>query len=148
PARTQRIYPPTKITSLSELWSGKDLNTGDLSKQIYWSTRFLLQHRSLIAGFLSHLECFETAVISGRYHDALDTLNSIEAECGVSIWLIDARIALLHRYKGLESQKAYAASVHEAAPRTVPAYVAYYASQRNEDSTAFDRYAARVSDDI
>jgi hypothetical protein len=66
----------------------------------------------------------ETAVFQGEASTAIGALDAIEQELGVSLWLIDARIVTLQRYRGLEVQKEYAA-IHSSAPGTFPGFIAY-----------------------
>jgi hypothetical protein len=148
PAKRVRLYPPPKISKYADLWLGSFLTVNDLATALGWFSAFLTRNLKLIKSFLHHADAYELACLSGSYDAAHEALDQIESELGLSIWLIQARIALLHRSQGLEAQKGYARAIHDAAPRSVPAYIAHYTSWRNEDATSIERYAAHVREDI
>jgi hypothetical protein len=62
--------------------------------------------------------------------------------------LVESYIAVLQRLEGLESQKAYALSIHEALPNSITAFLAHYLSQRNEDAVSFGRFSPRIESHI
>src|SRR5713226_3395993 len=145
PAKRTRLFPPPKIDNYNDLWPNAFLNVPDLLTALSWVAQLLSRHTVSVQCFLHHLSAYELAYLSCDYESAARTLDQIEVELGLSIWLIEARLGLIHRSKGLEAQKQYAQSIQIAAPKSGPAYVAHYASQRNEDSSSMDRYSTRIT---
>lgn len=143
PSKRVRIWPWPKVTNYAKLWPVAPVQTS-LSKNVWWISSFLANHLSLLRKYIAILEDYELAWLSGRYVQAGEHLDEIESASGLSIWLIESRIALLQRHKGLEAQKAYWLTIHEAAPRSLAAFVASYISQRNEETVFLDRFNTRV----
>ncbi len=148
PAKRARLYPPLKITRYVDLWHGSFLAINNLSTAVQWFSSFLGRRVGVIKSFLHNLDAYELAWLSGRYSVASGILDDIESSAGLSVWLIQARIALLQRSAGLEAQKSYVMSIHEAAPGSVPSYIAHYTSWRNEDTTSIERYNTRIRADV
>lgn len=144
PAKRVRIFPPAKITSYQGLRPRSFLATSNLSKQLRWVTEFVRQHAASVRVFLEMLESYETAFLSGDCKTTKAALDAIEDKTGLSIWLIEARILALQRFEGLEAQKNYCRSIHEAIPGTIAAYLANYVGQRHEESVSLERFAATV----
>jgi len=72
-------------------------------------------------------------------------LDSAEITAGVSLWTIELRFALLQHYQGLESQKAFLAEVQKARPQNdIVSFLAYYLSQRNEETTIPARFSRSI----
>lgn len=60
-------------------------------------------------------------------------LGRIEERFGRSIWQIETRLAFEQHFHGLEAQKAYLAEIKAAYRQGLPAFIAHFASIRNED---------------
>src|SRR6185369_15655460 len=116
-----------------------------------WRTRGTLRHcvscpgspvgACLIAGFspkisafLRHKTVYENGLFGGDFKQCARTLDALESELGVSLWLIEARITLLQAEHGLESQKSYSQSIREKTSNLV-SFITFYLSQRNEETT-------------
>jgi hypothetical protein len=117
PAKRARLFPPSKIEGYAGLWPDSFLSIANLPTALSWLAQFFSRHADSIHCFLRHLEAYELASLSGDYEAALLVLDRIQAELGLSIWLIEARIAITHRHKGLEVQKQYTQSIQTAAPK-------------------------------
>lgn len=148
PARRVRVHPPLKITKYDDLCPPSFPAFNDLSKAIRWISGFLSRHLTVIKDYLGYAENYELAYLSGDYDRALLALDELEANLGYSIWLIEARTSLLQRTGGLEAQKSYVRSIHEAIPQSIPAFLAYYTSERNEESVSLDRFVVRMRNRI
>ncbi|NBB16588.1 hypothetical protein GVN21_14590 [Caulobacter sp. SLTY] len=59
-------------------------------------------------------------------------LEDIERRFGTSIWYIETRIAIEQYFNGLEAQKNYLSTIKDEYPKGLPAYIAHFASIRNE----------------
>ena len=148
PGQRARLCPPTKITKWAELWSGSYLTFTNITCALQWNARFLSTRLGQVSTFLTYLEQYEACFFAGKYDAASRILDQLEADLGLSYWLIETKIALLQRSRGLESQKAFANSLIEVIPRTVTAYFLRYVSQRNEEATSIDRFNINLSADI
>jgi hypothetical protein len=143
-----RLYPPARILKYADLWTGAYFTTPDFASLIRWVARNLSVQQELLAKFIGFLKTYEISYLSGRYEDASGILDDIESTFGLSYWLIETKIALLQRLRGLEGQKEYSRSVIEAAPKTVTAYFAFCVSQRNEEATTIERFSSHTVDDV
>lgn len=143
-----RVFPPAKATKYRDLSVQACASVGNLSRQLNWSCELLAKNLGTVSKYLGLLEAYESAYMRGNYEEAMTLLLEVERSVGLSIWLIEAKIAILHRHKGLEIQKEFANSIHKEHPNSIPAYIAHYTGQRNEDSVAFDKYISRISTDI
>ena len=148
PGRRARLAPPPKITKYSNLWTGDYLPFEDLANAVRWNARILSTHRQALSEFVRSLKEYEDNYMAGQYEEAARSLDDIQDRLGLSYWLIEARIALLHRSQGLESQKLFTKALIDEVPGTITAYLFYYTSQRAEDATSIERFNARVSADI
>jgi len=144
PSKRVRMNPLERVSQYAELWSGNYLTTTDLAVALRWNARFLKLHKIKLDSFSNYRSEYEVAYLAGNYERANEFLNTIEAEFGHSFWLIECRLALLQRSKGLEAQKQFVRRILELAPNTVTAFFSYYASERNEDATSIDRYNMRL----
>lgn len=148
PSRHARIYPLAKVRKYSDLSPAIHPVVENVPKLIRWTSEYLTRQIPALKKFIEFLEVYEHSFLRGDYEKALNTLQAIENELGLSIWLIESRIAILHRYKGIEAQKEYARSIHIELPNSIPAYIAHYVSQRNEDSISFERFALKIRSEI
>ncbi|WP_181008509.1 HAMP domain-containing histidine kinase [Sphingomonas montanisoli] len=90
---------------------------------------------------------YEALLIRNRLDDCARLLSQIQEQFGVSLWLIETRLALIQRTDGLEAQKAFASSIQDARARNdVIAFLAYHLSRRNEPSTTAFRYVQHLQD--
>jgi hypothetical protein len=111
---------------------------------MYWLSTFLEQSREPLTKFVRLSNKYEQEFLEGQYENAQTTLSEIEGTFGLSIWLIESRIALLQRWKGLEAQKEYARSIMQAARSKLAGVTAYWISKRNEENTVFARFRVRL----
>lgn len=148
PSRRTRLYPPPLIKEYKDLWPGDFVTLNEFGIALRWVSELVAQHHRIIDDFLTRVDAYETASFKGAYDRALTILDDIDEHVGLSIWSVEAHIGLLHRFKGLEAQKSYVRSIHEAAPRTLGAFVAFHVSQRNEDGTSLRRFSIRSKNDV
>lgn len=106
-----------------------------LENELLWTATFLRNSAVLINSFRRLAEDFEYALFAQGYEEAHSALDSIERECGISLWSIELRIAVLQLWKGLEAQKILTNQIRESrAKGDVVSFLAYYISVRNEDT--------------
>ena len=146
PAKIRRITPSTISTEYKSLWPSRKsiVIMDDLDSGMRWITTILVEKSNLLKRYISILSEYEVYLTSNNFDKALTTLDTIEATIGVSIWEIEARIALLQRIHGLEEQKKYCDHIQSEAPGSLPAFIAHYTSERNETTVSFARYSKRI----
>ena len=146
PAKRRRLAPPSMAKEYSSLWPSRRsiviLDSFDHS--LRWITSILLENTDKLVKYIYLLDKYETSLMSNQLLDALSSLDEIEKELGVSIWMIEAKLALLQRTHGIEEQKAYCDIIRDAAPVSLPAFVAHFTSERNEPSVSFARYSKKI----
>ena len=148
PAKALQIYPSRPVRNPQELALGEVKAPLPLLGRLYWLSTFLQQSREPLVSFLRLSNRFEQEFLKGQFEEAKATLDEIEAALGLSVWLIETRIALLQRWKGLEAQKEYARSLTHATGSKLAGVAAYWVSQRNEENTVFARFRSRLERSI
>ena len=146
PAKRRRITPPKTSNEFKSLWPNRKsiVILNNLDSSLRWVTSILMEKTDVIKCYISLLTVYEDRLISNDLEGALATLDRIEETTGVSIWAIEAKIALLQRIYGLEKQKGYCDQILEEAPVSLPAFIAHYTSERNEPSVSFARYSKKI----
>src|SRR5947209_3936049 len=83
PSRRTHCAPVSKIEAYRDLWVYQYLTITDLGKAIQWNARLLAANLSSLNTFAQYLGNYEDAHLSGRYEEASQLLDKIEAELGV-----------------------------------------------------------------
>lgn len=123
---------PSHITRLKGDWPLDPIPPED---EIRWATELLKPHSSRIRTFLERTAEFERTALAGDYRACFGFLDSIERDIGLSLWLVETRIALLQAAHGLERQKGYVNSIRASRVSNPVAVLAFYFSERNEPAT-------------
>ncbi|MBB6118051.1 hypothetical protein F4826_005033 [Rahnella inusitata] len=109
---------------------------GSLEQEVIWAVNIIKFHENEINEFISKRIFFETLVIDKNYDSAIEYLDLIENEHGFSLWLIEAKIALLQIKDGLDAQKNFIADLYNkrksAEGFDIVFYLSFLISQRNE----------------
>ena len=122
-------YPHT----YGQLRRAPDLTPTSLTREFHWATATLAAQSQRIHSFTHLANTYSTLLCASKYDQALNVLDTIEAEFGKSLWAIEMRIALLEQYRGTASQKEFVSSVKQLAPSAGElSYFAHYTSVRNE----------------
>lgn len=131
--------------SYSKFVSEINVLSSGIEMEIAWTGSILIAHHEKIVRWLSHSSRIEELTFSGHYQDALEKLDEIENEIGLSYWGIDTRMQLLTLAEGVEGQKAFAKALWSdtATPEVVQCYT-YYASLRCEPRVSCWRYDSQV----
>ena len=150
PAKTRRIRPPITSTDYKDLWPTRDSVPvmSSLPLSFKWIKTLLVDNTDHLCRYIQLLNKYEGLVLSNKLEEALIVVETIDKELGYSIWAIETHIALLQRTRGLEAQKKYAEQIREAAPDSLPAFIAHYTSQRNEPNISFTRFTRKLEDTI
>ncbi|BCQ60736.1 hypothetical protein PBOI14_24860 [Pseudomonas sp. Boi14] len=114
-------------------------------REICWSTALVLANSHRLVKFVGLSSDFEQLFLKGSYKACLELLDAIEAEFGVSQWLIENKIAVLQLSEGIEAQKKYVQEIKANGTSNVP-WLAYTYSRRNEDTTTYFRFVSQTID--
>ena len=114
--------------------------------EVLWATEILKRHAARINSFLEHAREYERTLLGEDYPKSFDLLDKIERDLGISLWLIENRIALLQLAQGLERQKAYLSSIRGQRVSNPVAVIAFYASQRSESATNPLRFKQQMAE--
>lgn len=139
---------PTKLLgkyrTLSEL-NGKHLSFTDIGKELLWA-KLIIFHNSLhLKTFVELSEDYSINYLLGNYDLCYNILDAIEREFGYSLWLIKNKISLIQTTKGLEEQKKYAQFLRKGLKNgSLPSFVTYWTSVRNEDKTTASRFESQI----
>ena len=135
--RGRGVFAPRFPAKISDLRRGAWVfDTVSTELEVRWAVEIILSNADRINKFLESAHQFEKDLVVGRSELCGEVVSHIEKTCGMSLWTIESRMAYLQHFVGLESQKAYLSEVQKTRPRNdVVSFLAYYVSQRNEDTT-------------
>ncbi|MFA0312936.1 hypothetical protein BH581_02015 [Vibrio splendidus] len=114
-------------------------------KQFIWTSLIMSLYTNEINDFIENKDIYENFFILGSYDEASEILDYIEDKYGISIWLINSKLELLQKSKGLEAQKEFLEEVVSADNIEVfIAYFSYVFSMRNEENYTIESYTSEV----
>ena len=111
-----------------------------LKGELAWACATFENHASFLQTFIDARREFVEMLLERTYEESLSALDQIESNLGYSFWSVEIRFALLQLAHGLESQKAYLAKLREQSRNNIVAFIAYFLSERNEDTTNPERF--------
>lgn len=114
-------------------------------REFAWARHIFSTHTERICAFIQFTREYERRLVSGRYEQCTEVLNDMDSQCGLSLWSLENRIALLQLAEGLEKQKAYVSDVRGAAGESIIAFIVFYLSQRNEDTSTPEHFVSRFT---
>ncbi|RON88245.1 hypothetical protein BK672_28700 [Pseudomonas fluorescens] len=114
-------------------------------KEVHWSAALIMANANRVVRFVGLSSDFERFFLSSDYEKCLEVLGVVEAEFGVSQWLIENKIAVLQVGKGIESQKKYVQEIKAKGTSNIP-WLAYTFSRRNEETTTYFRFVSQTID--
>ena len=106
-----------------------------LSKEIIWATSTFRIYKDHLQEFIQIRDDYNRSLLENGYEDALAILDQAEQSLGISLWLIENRVALLQLSQGLEAQKTYLRQLREELRSPTAEFIAYMLSRRNEETT-------------
>lgn len=122
------------------------LDTATIYREIVWSATVIAANSNLIVSYLPLRSDFERCFLLGRYGEAILVLNKIEKACGLSLWSIENRIALLMRQGGFENLRDYVSFITTTYKRSFLAFFAANIRERNESRVSAKGYERRLRD--
>jgi hypothetical protein len=142
PLYSTKVFHPEYPATIPLLKRAPPLGSVSLDRELRWASAYLSFHIAQIRTFIDIAANFHRSFLSDNLDQCRRDLERVEEEFGQSLWLIKCRIALLQQVSGLEAQKEYAQQIQRIRPNSIPAFVAYYASVRNEPTVTPQRHAA------
>lgn len=86
----------------------------NLRNEINWVILGIKQYQNLIKIFLEYRNVFEHQVLLGEYDKALETLDKVEKEIGVSIWLYESKFLVYELMGNQEKSIFLISNINEA----------------------------------
>jgi hypothetical protein len=123
---------PTNVTRLKKDWPFEPILR---EREILWATELIKCHAVRLNSFVQKALEYERTLLGADYSLALDVLESIDEEFGVSLWSIENKIAVLQVAHGLERQKTFVNNIRSARVSNPVAVIAFFASERCESAT-------------
>lgn len=85
-----------------------------LKNEINWTILGIKQHIDVIKKFIKFRKVFEHQVLLGEYSKALETLNIVEKEIGVSIWLYESKFIVYEMMGAQDKTITLISQINEA----------------------------------
>jgi hypothetical protein len=129
------VFNPEYPKQYTQLQVTRPLQVVDLHRELRWAGAYLGHHAPKLARFVEYSTKFERALLLNAEANCRTLLASIEAEFGVSLWLIKNKLTFLQAFNGLNAQKRYLIEIWRDAGDYGPTtYIASQVSIRNEAS--------------
>lgn len=112
-----------------------------LTREVAWAAVQVLNEASRINSFIGMRSEFEQALCRGNGLRCIQILDMLESSLGYSFWSIEARIATLQTFEGLEAQKNYVSQLRGLLPdNNIVSFIVHHMSRRCEPSTVPFRF--------
>lgn len=139
----------TTFPSQYDQYVGKNRLGGNLSEagEIIWNASVLSLYQNKLNIFTKLKNQFFSLYLSGNTQSAVEILDRIEADFGVSFWLISQKIQVLQDMKGLKEQKDYLENilVTKGFWQHI-GWLSYYVSLRAEEGVTYSNYKSQLQD--
>lgn len=105
-----------------------------LSQEIRWLGNRLSRSSSGISNFVRRKSRIEKSVFLDCPEDALEEIEILEADEGISLWSVTTTISILQWFYGTDSQKAFVNRIRQLNKTAMLPYIANYTSQLCEET--------------
>ncbi|MBJ2211425.1 MULTISPECIES: hypothetical protein [Pseudomonas] len=129
--------------SVAELRLAPLLPVVSLERELSWFTALVTANAKRVTRYLELANEYELQLLNSNSDNCSRVLQTIEGEFGVSVWLIETKIAHLQHFEGVEAQKKFLAEIKAVGNGNVP-WLATTFSIRNEEPTTFFRYLSQT----
>lgn len=85
-----------------------------LKNEINWTILGIKQHIGIVNKFIEYRSIFEHQVLLGEYNKALETLDSVEKEIGVSIWFYESKFIVFEMMGSQDKSISLISQINEA----------------------------------
>ncbi len=105
----------------------------DFESEYRWAAALLGVYTEKLNAFVELAEICSTCILNSDFTRALQTIDHVDAELGVSLWGLKLRLALTQQRDGFEAQKTLAQNVQSVSTIDgIVQYITHYVSFRNE----------------
>ena len=144
PSSQAPLFIPSRRETYADIPLHHAISISRVSSQIQVALFQILPHIEILKSYVGSLDLLERSWAAGDASGIEYCLSQIEEKCGLSLTLVEARIAFLQEFRGLEAQKRYTRSIHEAAPYKMAAFAAHYLSERYENDSSIAGFGQRM----
>lgn len=148
-AYRQIIWQNEKPKSAKQLITGGIPCFCSFETEVEWAAHSLMAQAPTLRQFVAARARCERLYLLGDTATLLEELDAIEAEFGLSLWLIESRINALQLQSGLAAQKEYASGLSSDQSIYVLArYLISWLSFRSEENISAGEFKRLVDDAI
>lgn len=120
------------------------LETADIYREVAWASVAIASSRERIEKYVPMRSAYEVSLMNGDFDKAYGILERIDRVCGISLWAIENRIALLAAEGGFEKQKTYVDALAKKYKRSFISFYATNIGERNELHVSRKGYETRL----
>ncbi|WCE30812.1 hypothetical protein [Vibrio sp. SCSIO 43137] len=121
----------------------------DFFKELVWHCNIISSHKRIIKDYICFKELYSEYLLKGDFKNALEILDKIEAKCGWSLWLIEAKFFCLQQLDGLEGNKGFLEEIYVSRSLSdefdLVYYLSFLISERNEDGCNIVEFYYRIN---
>ncbi len=113
----------------------------DFEKEYFWQAMLFSHFSERLTKFLQFESDVSVASLSGNFARCLELLDRADAQCGLSLWSIENRLAALERVHGLQAQKDFKSKVSsDSNASDVLKYFVHFWSYRAEEQVSYREF--------
>ncbi|KQM90220.1 hypothetical protein ASE70_02055 [Sphingomonas sp. Leaf22] len=142
------IAPKSTPRRFADLGAGARMLPHDLASDLVWTGEVIAIFRGIIGQFIVHEAAYETAWLAGDFAAAGEALDRLEADLGLSLWLIGRRISLLRAQGTSQSADYVSTLIAENSAGTLHGWLVYMMSYRADHNVSPAAYVRRVEETI
>ncbi len=141
------LAPTAFARTLRDFTSKPRLIRLEADGEIVWTASILALYRDELCSFIILREQFYESYLLGDLVGALNFLQKIEEQFGVSIWLLNQKVQILQLHEGLKAQKDLLEEVvNTPGFSQYAAWLVYYFSVRAEENVSFASLEQQAGD--
>ncbi|MES3044945.1 hypothetical protein [Sphingomonas faeni] len=149
PLFRQIVWANEHPKSPGEIWRSGIPVLASFSVELEWTVQALSFQADRITRFLAKKRKCEELYLLSKTNELLIELNSIEAEFGHSLWLIEARINAIQLESGFNAQRDYAATIlRDKSVSELIRYIVSWLSFRSEENLSAQEFEQLANDSI
>jgi tetratricopeptide (TPR) repeat protein len=142
------IAPNRTPRGFVDLGAGPRMRAGGLALDFAWAAEVIASFPDIIGNFLEHEAAYEAAWLAADFAAAGEVLDRLEAEHGLSLWLIGRRIAVLRTEGAIQPADYVSMLIAEGSAGTLNGWLAYMMGYRADPNVSPAAYVRRVDDTI
>ena len=132
----------------NEMWNLEPYATAPLTAEIRWAASSIARFGNAISKFNIYRADVERLTLFGNYAGAKVELQRIEAEFGMSVFVIQYRLLIAELEHGLSANALELSSIEKSGCAAVVRVLAAYLSMRVERNVSPDNFQRRLENDL